>query len=289
MACHYSTRATKLFGNNAVPVLATLFLLSYAKLLRVIVLALGPAVLQQFRPKGTRWVWLMDGNVPYLGLQHAFLFIMALLVLFLLWLPYIVMLLCIRHLRKLPCDSIYRMVVKFKPLFDSYTGPLKIKYQFWIGLTLLVRVSLAISAVTFQAINPVISIDILLLVCAILCIVAVHVFKKWLITCLELSFLFNLIFLSITFFSTDDTKRRLICTCVSVTIALVTFIGIFLYHVYFSLKRCFPFKTGSSGTINVNTSDQVEMPVVSKPQQTVSSTTVDLREHLLESDSHLNL
>ena len=289
VACHYSTRATKLFGNNAVPVLATLFLLSYAKLLRVIVLALGPAVLHQFHPDGARWVWLMDGNVPYLGLHHAFLFIMALLVLFLLWLPYIVMLLCIRHLRKLPCDSIYGMVVKFKPLFDSYTGPFKIKCQFWVGLTLLVHVLLAISAVSFQAISPVISIDILLLVCALLCIVAVHVFKKWLITCLELSFLFNLIILSITFVSTDDAKRRLICMCVSVTIAFVIFIGIILYHVYFSLKRCFPFKTGSSGTINVNTSDQVEIPVVSKPQPTVSSTTVDLREHLLESDSHLNL
>ena len=130
VACHYSTRATKLFGNNAVPVLTTLFLLSYAKLLRVIVLALGPAVLQQFYPDGTRWVWLMDGNVPYLGLQHAFLFIMAVLILFILWLPYIMMLLCLRHLRKLPCDSVYRMVVKFKPLFDSYTGPLKSNTNF---------------------------------------------------------------------------------------------------------------------------------------------------------------
>ena len=147
VACHYSTRATKLFGNNAVPVLATLFLLSYAKLLRVIVLALGPAVLHQFHPDGARWVWLMDGNVPYLGLQHAFLFIMALLVLFILWLPYTAALLCVRPLNMLPCDTIYRLVVKLKPLSDTYTGPFKPKFQFWIGLTLLVRVLLAVTAV----------------------------------------------------------------------------------------------------------------------------------------------
>ena len=196
------------------------------------------------------------------------------------------MLLCLRHLLKLPCDSIYRMVVKLKPLLDSYTGPLQIKYQFWIGLTLLVRVLLAISAVSFQAINPVISIDILLLVCGLLCIVVVHVFKKLLITCLELSFLFNLIILSIAFFSTDDTKSQMICTCVSVTITLVTFIGIFLYHVYLGVRSCIPSKTVSHDSVNNSSNDQVKIPVVSKPQPAVSSTTVELCKCLLESDSY---
>ena len=201
------------------------------------------------------------------------------------------MLLCLRQLLKLPCDSIYRMVVKFKPLFDSYcnTGPLKIKYHFWFGLTLLVRVLLAISAVFFQAINPVISIDILRLVCALLCVVAVHVFKKWLITCLEFSFLFNLIILSVAFFSTDNTKSRMICTCVSVTVSFVTFIGIFLYHGYLRLRKYIPSKAVSHSSVTRSSNDQVKIPVVSKPQPAVSSTTVELREHLLESDSHLSL
>ena len=34
---HYSSRMGRLIGSNSVPVLATLFLLSYAKLLRIII------------------------------------------------------------------------------------------------------------------------------------------------------------------------------------------------------------------------------------------------------------
>ena len=40
VVCHFSTKATRLFGGNAVQVLATLFLISYAKLLRTIVIVL---------------------------------------------------------------------------------------------------------------------------------------------------------------------------------------------------------------------------------------------------------
>ena len=40
LICHYSPKATGLFGNNVVPLLATLFLISYVKLLRTIATAL---------------------------------------------------------------------------------------------------------------------------------------------------------------------------------------------------------------------------------------------------------
>ena len=46
VACHYSSRWSKLCGRNAVPVLATLFLMSFTKLLRTITNALTPATLQ---------------------------------------------------------------------------------------------------------------------------------------------------------------------------------------------------------------------------------------------------
>ncbi len=79
LACHYSDKATKLFGNNSVHVLATLFLLSYSKLLRTIITSLGVAILDC--PGGTRAVWLADGNLPYFGVRHSFLFIAAIVAL----------------------------------------------------------------------------------------------------------------------------------------------------------------------------------------------------------------
>ena len=52
------------FGKNPVTVLATLFLLSYSKILHTIIIALSVTSLEY--PGGThKLVWLYDGNVPY--------------------------------------------------------------------------------------------------------------------------------------------------------------------------------------------------------------------------------
>ena len=64
----YST-VTRLVGRNAVKVLATLFLLSYAKLLRSIITALSFAVLS-YSTEETELVWLYDGNIKYFHGRH---------------------------------------------------------------------------------------------------------------------------------------------------------------------------------------------------------------------------
>ena len=67
---HYSTTVARLNGRNAVPVLATLFLLSYGKLLRTIVTVFSFTVLEGKKSA----VWLYDGNVLYLQGKHVPLF-----------------------------------------------------------------------------------------------------------------------------------------------------------------------------------------------------------------------
>ena len=74
---HYSTLAARLSGRNAVQVLATLFLLSYTKLLRIIITVLQSTELH-FPYNSVRKVWLYDGNVDYLKGKHIPLFIAAL-------------------------------------------------------------------------------------------------------------------------------------------------------------------------------------------------------------------
>ena len=195
LLCHYSIRATRLFGNNAVGVLCTVILLSYMKLLRTIVSALSPAVLQQFNPYGTKWVWLMDGNVEYLGFRHSFLFGAALLMLLFLWLPYTFALLFVRYLQRFPCAT--RFMPNLKPFIDFYTGPLKVKHHYWVGLTLLGRVVLAITVIVSQTVSPSLSIGLLCIMSAIFCALVVNVYKSTLIAFLELLFLFNVISLGI--------------------------------------------------------------------------------------------
>ena len=75
---YYSGRVAKVFGSNPVAVLATLFLLSYTKLLRTIIAALSYTFLQ-YPDNSHITVWLYDGNIRYLSGKHIPLFTIALI------------------------------------------------------------------------------------------------------------------------------------------------------------------------------------------------------------------
>ena len=62
---HFSTRVSKLSGKNTVQVLATLFLLSYTKLLQLLLTVVSSTKVTY--PDGyTSTVWLYDGNIDFL-------------------------------------------------------------------------------------------------------------------------------------------------------------------------------------------------------------------------------
>ena len=80
ISSYYSTTAAKMVSRNAPKVLATLFLLSYAKLLRIAITVLSFTTMEY--PDHTKQLlWLPDGNLGYLRGKHIPLFIAALLVL----------------------------------------------------------------------------------------------------------------------------------------------------------------------------------------------------------------
>ena len=136
MSSHYSSRAGRMFGNNAVQVLATLFLLSYAKLLRVTITIFQPTHLV-IPGVFNRLVWHYDGNIIYLQGKHIPLFIVALLFLIFLFTPYTLILFGIQWLQLLSHYKLFFWVNKFKRLLDAYTGPYRDKHRYWTGLLLL--------------------------------------------------------------------------------------------------------------------------------------------------------
>ena len=73
----YSDRVAKVMGNNSVPVLATLFLLSYSKLYRTIIKALNWLTIMISTLQNSEAVWFADGNLDYLGVMHFPLFVVA--------------------------------------------------------------------------------------------------------------------------------------------------------------------------------------------------------------------
>ena len=136
----YSRRVAKVMGNNSVPVLATLFLFSYAKLFRIIISALSYTVL--YTSEGHKTVWSADGNVNYLGPKHTFLFVIAVATLFFLFLPYTLILFLGQWLHMCHNGLIAKFLFNIKPFVDTHYAPLKEKHCYWFGFLLLLRAAI---------------------------------------------------------------------------------------------------------------------------------------------------
>ena len=241
IASHYSTRVSKIFGNNSVPVLATLILLSYAKLLRTIITSLGFSLLDY--PEGTRVVWSFDGNVPYFGAAHTIMFLVALSALLLLWLPYTTILLTLQWLRRKSYLKRLRWINRWKPFFDAYFGQLKPKHHYWVGLLLLVRVVLLVLFAVTSAVAPrinILAIAILGLSLFVYMAVSGLMYKSAYLSIFEGSFIVNLTVLAITkLYMLPNVPGYIPIVYTSIGIVFIEFLGIIIYHTWNRLKSTY--------------------------------------------------
>ena len=276
-----SGRIARMFGNNPLAVLATLFLLSYAKLLRTIITALSITHLQY--PNGSdAAVWPHDGNIEYLSGKHTPLFVVSVTFFLLLFLPYTLLLLLGQWLQKRSWFNSHRI----KHFLDAYYAPYVDKHRYWTGLLLLVRCILFLNfaifgntSVTLLAISSV--------VIGLLTIVTLQteiLYVNWYIWLLEASFLLNLGILSVATYYTNLTGgNQSAVTFISVGISFATFVGIILYHIFLQIRGTKVWKIVTRqhlrcGPHSINSNDDEVIPAVVAP----SSTFVSIREPLLE-------
>ena len=301
VSSHYYTTAAKLASNNAVQVLATLFLLSYAKLLRLTITIFSSTTLEY--PDGSiRRVWLYDGNVDYLKGKHIPLFMAAMVVLLVLSLPYTALLLFIQCLQQKTKYRVLFWIGKFKPLFDTYTGPYKDKHRYWTGLLLLVR---AILFLTFSANvfgDPAINLlatAAMMFSLFIYVAISQHIYRNRILNMLEYSFFFNLgITCMGSLYIKLATRDQRALTYSSVGIAFVTFCVVMLHHTVIRIKTlsernpcCQLIITGMNGLeLKTNSHQQNQNQATHQATHTthppgnpqVPITFIELREPLLE-------
>ena len=119
IASRYSSKILRLTYSRSLPVLATLFLLSYTGVLRVVLTVLFSYSTITHLPSGHQQiVWSIDASVPLFGITFIILFI-ACLALFLLLIPLNITLLFTRYL------WIFRVINYYKPLLDAFQGSYK--------------------------------------------------------------------------------------------------------------------------------------------------------------------
>ena len=235
---NYSRKLGTLIGNNAVPVLSTLFLLSYAKLLRSIIAATAFTFIE-FEDDSYITVWLRDGNVKYFDPKHIVLFLVALLFIFLYILPLTLLVLLAPCLQARSHYKAFRWVNRLKPFLDAYQGPYSDKFRFWTGLLLILRILLFIIDASNYGNDPSMSFfcTIGVIIPLAMVLVKTHVYRHTLANCIELLSLLNLMILFAVSWLTTTTEYpkwhpiREYATYISVAVTMLMFMGIILYQL----------------------------------------------------------
>ena len=234
----HSTKVARLIGRkNPVATLDTLILLSYTKLLNILITSLSFAILHY--PDGVQEVvWLPDASVAYLKGKHIILFVVALLILlvgtvftFILfswqWLLY-------HQEHKLLRFVRYQWLCFF---LEPYHAPYTFKHRYWTGLLLIVRIILNIISAANVSNDPRVNhLATAIVMTGILFLKGYsqgsRIYKKLHLDFLEMSCFVNLILLCLAeLFDGGRDESRNVTAYVSVSFTMILFAAVLAYHI----------------------------------------------------------
>ena len=238
-ATNHSIKLTNYLGDKSIPVLVTLFLLSYTKLLQIIIATLGYTQINEYGANNSRnhtlTVWSVDGNYAYCHYPHVLLFAAAVLVFLAVWLPYTLVLFSIQWLRKISHLRLLKWIPKFNPVFDAHLAPLKDKHHYWFGVLLMVRGILLVILTLTYTVYPNVNYIVLLITVSLLLFYSNYyqVYKNRLVQFNESFFLLLLVFIGVSVVLHDHARQ--IVVYVSIGVGLFAFCGMI---VRISLQTC---------------------------------------------------
>ena len=254
-----SKRFSQLIGKkNPVATLATLILLSYAKLLHTIIAALSGVVLKYPGPNGGYKIrlWLSDATVEYLKGKHIALFIAAIMIL-IVGVVYTLLLFAWQWLvqfneYKLFCWTRNQKLHLF--ISETYQAPYTPRNRYWTGLLLFARVILYTTSAANISGDPKVTLLIMGCITLVLLLIhqfvgiSTHVYKKWPVETLEVTCHINLALLCLaTLFGLESMQTRTVVTSISISITFTLLLGVLVYHIFTELiakvcKKCSPFQ-----------------------------------------------
>ena len=242
----YSPKFVRLIGKrDPIATLATLILLSYAKLLSTVIAALSFSVLHY--PDGSQeTVWLPDGNIKYFQGKHAALVLVSLFII-LFGVPYTILLLLWQWIVRAPRWKIIKWTrnTKLNTFITAYHVPHSCDYRYWTGLLLLVRVVLYITASVTVSDNPQTSLMVTAILVGGLFLLkgitspGLKVYKNSITEIIESVMHFNLLafaVLSLYDFKNNLTRQTVIAY-VSTIITFLLLVGVIAYHVYLLVRK----------------------------------------------------
>ena len=240
----YSPKFAGLIGKkDPVSTLATLILLSYAKLLSVTITALSYATLDY--PDGKQEiVWLPDGNVKYFQGKHIPLVLVAVLII-IIGLPYTILLFLWQWIVRAPSWKIFKWTrnTKLNVFIATYHVPHNSKYRYWTGLLLLVRVIFYVTTSITESSDPETSaLSSALLIGGLILFKGVsgrRVYCKSLVDVVDTVLNYNLLVLAMTtlYDFKHNTTKQTVVAYTSTIITFIIFIGSICYHIIILLPK----------------------------------------------------
>ena len=279
----YSSLVSKLCRFNAVPVLATLILLSYSKILRTIITIFSHASLET--EDSTDIVWLYDGNVQFLEPKHAVLFVFGLTVLTFFIVPYTTLLLIAPCLQAKSHWRCFHWINRIKPFLDCYQAPFKDKYRFWSGVLLLGRLLLYLLFALEN--DPTYKLWGIMgfTYVYVTIMTALSVYKNWFPLLLEILFIMNLS----AIVATSLLHWRLGFAIAGAIGFLLSVCGVVIFHAFHQCKRISWLRSRMNPSINTTqplANDASNVSDKDLPNGiTISNRNNEVREPLLFDDS----
>ena len=261
LAGRISTKISRLCRYRIVPVIATLILLFYSKMLRTIL------IIFTFKQMGIslhthQLIWTYDGSKEYLANKsHIGLFIFGLLVTILFIIPYTLLLLLTPYLMKLSHWRVFSWINRIKPLVDSYEAPFKDRYRFWTGAMLVYRVALVIVSTYFSQ-QPTMILLMIIIVHAGIVFSGFAVYKSWVISAMETTLHVNIIINSMAIYFLNLAERDFpsdfqigdcLPSTISIGVSFLCFLVILLYNTFKPLLLWTKMKMGGLKYFQVNT------------------------------------
>ena len=283
----------KVMGRRNIEVLATLFLLSYSKLLKTIVSSLSftnimvasaDNLTDVLKPHK---VWLYDGHVTFLSRKHLPLFIVSLIFLVFLFLPYSSLMLVGQFLRSLPRKRGLGCLHSFfiSSIMDAYHAPYTKHHRYWTGLGLLIRCCIFTIYATSYSVRS----NLLWIIIAVTVMLTIRlasstaVYQKNIANLFELVYLINLLVLASLLRYNENVCAILTS---SASFSLFVFILIILYHLHIVIKTNFncygPLKEKIKQAIRKKSSESLSSEALQE-SKIPSTTYFDLRESLIDS------
>ena len=305
LVSHYSFTAVKVFGRNNIALLATLFLLSYTKILRTIITALSFTQVFQGSANDTSdqlvpyYVWIYDGSIEYLKGKHVALFAVALVFLVFLFLPYTLLLMfgqCIRSIQtQRRCVLWFLNSAAFVSIMDAYHAPYNNRHRYWTGLMLLSRCVLFL-AFSFNYSDSGLLANMYITTLVLIGLLTIKacttkVYKNSFVNILEICFLLNLVVLSGTINYLGHSDNIIcICTSASISVSIVISAGILAYHTYLQLNKTICFNSIKDSILAKwrrhyhrlpADREEEDAPPANPAQRLPTRSVVELREELL--------